>query len=165
MNIWIYIGIFVFKIIEDALGTLRIIVVSNGKKILGAVLQFIIALIWVVVTGTVITNVHEDPWKILFFALGSLVGSYFGSALEEKIALGNIVLMVEVEKQIARPLIGRLKKAHFKVNGVIENKDDKVLLMVSAPRKKAEEVTKIIRAFDDKAFIFTEKVKVVSPRL
>ena len=51
------------------------------------------------------------------------------------------------------------------VNGVIENKDDKVLLMVSAPRKKAEEVTKIIRAFDDKAFIFTEKVKVVSPRL
>ena len=87
--------------------------------------------------------------------MGSLVGSYFGSALEEKIALGNIVLMVEVDKQIAKSLIGRLKKSHFKVNGVMENKDDKVLLMVSAPRKKAEEVTKIIRAFDDKAFIFT----------
>lgn len=165
MNILIYTGIFIFKIIEDALGTLRIIVVSNGKKVLGAILQFVIALIWVIVTGTVITNVHEDPWKILFFALGSLVGSYFGSALEEKIALGNIVLMVEVDEKIAKILINRLKKSRFKVNGVMESKNDKVLLMVSAPRKKADKVTEIIRSFDAKAEILTEKVKVVSPTL
>ena len=33
MNILTYLGIFVFKIIEDALTTLRLIVVSNGKKV------------------------------------------------------------------------------------------------------------------------------------
>lgn len=165
MNLLIYAGIFIFKIIEDALGTLRIIVVSNGKKILGAILQFIIALIWVIVTGTVITNVHEDPWKILFFALGSLVGSYFGSALEEKIALGNIILMVEVNSNIVEILINRLKKSHFKINGIMDSKDNKVLLIVSSPRKKADKVIEIIRSFDEKAIILSEKVKVFSPNL
>ena len=32
MNILIYAGIFIFKAIEEALRTLHIIVVSNGKK-------------------------------------------------------------------------------------------------------------------------------------
>ena len=41
----VYAGIFIFKIIEDALGTLRIIVVSNGKKKLGAVLHFANAIV------------------------------------------------------------------------------------------------------------------------
>ena len=46
MNFVTYLLIFISKIIENALATLRLIVVANGKKILGAVLQFCIALVW-----------------------------------------------------------------------------------------------------------------------
>lgn len=80
----IYIAIFFSKILENALSTLRLIVVSNGKKKLGALLQGIIALIWIFVTGVVIININKDIFKIIFFCLGSLVGSYLGSILEEK---------------------------------------------------------------------------------
>ena len=52
MNILVYLAIFGFKIIEDALATLRLIVVSNGKKKLGAILQFVVTLIWIILTGT-----------------------------------------------------------------------------------------------------------------
>lgn len=165
MNIAIYVGIFICKIIEDALSTLRIIVVANGKKVVGAILQFIIALIWVVVTGTVITNIQEDPWKILFFALGSLVGSYIGSYIEEKIALGTNVFMVEVDDDVALKLIKEIKKFKFKVNSVKGSKDGKELLMITSPRKKTNDVINIIRSFDDKAVITSEKVKVVSPHI
>ena len=75
----IYIFIFISKIIENALATLRFIVVANGKKLLGAFLNGIIALIWIFVTGIVIINVKEDPIKIIMFCLGSIVGSYLGS--------------------------------------------------------------------------------------
>ena len=163
MNIVIYAGIFICKIIEDSLSTLRIIVVSNGKKVMGAILQFIIALIWVVVTGTVITNVQEDPWKILFFALGSLFGSYIGSYIEEKIALGNNVLMVEIDVNASKELIHELKRKKFKVNSVKSNKEGKALLMIACSRKKANDVTKIIRTFDDEVTILTEKVKIGNP--
>ena len=165
MSVAIYAGIFICKIIEDALSTLRIIVVANGKKVAGAILQFIIALIWVVVTGTVITNIQEDPWKILFFALGSLVGSYIGSYIEEKIALGTNVFMVEVEEGVVSQLIKKIKKQKFKVNSVKGSKEGKVLLMITSPRKKTNDVTKIIRSFDEEAVIISEKVKVVSPHI
>ena len=72
MVILIYAGIFIFKAIEEALRTLHIIVVANGKKWLGAIIQFFVAIIWLVVTGTVIVDIKKDPLKIFFYALGSL---------------------------------------------------------------------------------------------
>ena len=94
-NILIYILIFLSKIIENALATLRLIVVANGKKVLGAILQLCISLVWILVTGIVINNLTKDILKIVFFALGSLVGSYLGSFIEEKMALGyNLITCI-----------------------------------------------------------------------
>lgn len=154
----IYIGIFVFKIIEDALGTLRIIVVSNGKKKLGAFLQFLNALVWVLVTGTVITNINKDPLKIVFFALGSLVGSYVGSLLEEKIAMGTNVIMTETSQVNAERIKLQLRK--YKITDIKQN--NSTLIMVTCPRKKSEKVMAIIRNYDKDSEIITEKVKSFS---
>ena len=154
----IYMGIFIFKIIEDALGTLRIIVVSNGKKKLGALLQFLNALVWVLVTGTVITNVNEDPWKVVFFALGSLVGSYVGSLLEEKIAMGTNVIMAETSQVNAERIKLNLKK--YKITDIKQN--NSTLIMITCPRKKSEKVMDVIREYDKKCEIITEKVKSFS---
>lgn len=165
MSILIYVGIFIFKAIEEALRTLHIIVVSNGKKWLGAIVQFFVAIIWLVVTGTVIADIKEDPLKIFFYALGSLFGSYLGSALEEKIALGYVVLMVEVSDEVAKSLIARLKKSKFGIKSILGSKDGMQVLMITASRKKTDDVIKIIRSFDKDVEIVTEKVKLVKSRL
>lgn len=165
MNILIYAGIFIFKMIEEALRTLHIIVVSNGKKWLGAIVQFFVAIIWIVVTGTVIVGIKEDPLKVLFYALGSLIGSYLGSVLEEKIALGYVVLMVEVDDKLSKLIVKRLKKARYTINSVRGGQEDMEMLMITAPRKKTDDVIKIIRSFDENVEIVTEKVKIVASRL
>ena len=154
----VYAGIFIFKIIEDALGTLRIIVVSNGKKKLGAFLHFANAIVWVAVTGTVITNINEDPLKIVFFALGSLVGSYFGSFLEEKIALGTNIIMTETSNINAERIIINLPK--YKITKI--NQINKTLIMITCPRKKTSDVINLIKTIDKNCNIITEKVKSFS---
>ena len=45
MNIPLYSMIFISKVLENTFATLRLIVVANGKKLLGAILQLIVALI------------------------------------------------------------------------------------------------------------------------
>lgn len=165
MNILIYAGIFIFKAIEEALRTLHIIVVSNGKKWLGAIVQFFVAIIWLVVTGTVIVDIKEDPLKILFYALGSLFGSYLGSALEEKIALGYVVIMAEINNEVAKSLIVKLKKTRFEIKSVLGSKEGMQLLMITAKRKKTDEVIEIIRSFDEDVEIMTESIKLVKSRL
>ena len=89
----IYLAIIVSKILENMLSTLRLIVVANGKKKLGAILNGVIALIWILVTGIVIIDINKDLLKIIFFCAGSVIGSYLGSVVEERIALGTNTLM------------------------------------------------------------------------
>lgn len=163
MKLLVYLGIFLFKIIEEALRTLRIIVVANGKKILGAILQFFIALLWIIVTGIVIIDIKKDLIKILIYCIGSLIGSYIGSLIEEKLAMGTNIIMVEIEKEIADNLISILTTKKYKINVLKSNKDNYELLMITAARKNTQEVINIIKSFDEKANIITEKVKISKP--
>ncbi len=153
----IYIGIFVCKVIEDSLSTLRIIVVSNEKKIFGAILGFIIALIWVFVTGTVIIDLDKDPFKVIIFALGSLVGSYVGSVIEEKIALGTNLFIVKISNNKVQDIYKALKIAHYNVNIIAP-----CTLRITSKRKKTSNVTNIIYKYDKNAFIIAEKAKIIS---
>ena len=161
MNILIYMAIFVFKIIEDALATLRLIVVSNGKKKLGAILQFVVALIWIILTGTVLMGLQKDVFKAIAFAFGALFGSYLGSVLEEKMALGTNVFMVEVNNDKANNLIKVLKNENFRISKIKSGNDGKIILMITGARKQTNKVVSIIQKVDDKAIILSEKVKIV----
>lgn len=160
MNILVYLAIFGFKIIEDALATLRLIVVSNGKKKLGAILQFIVTLIWIILTGTVLMGLQKDIFKAIAFALGALFGSYLGSVLEEKIALGTNIFMVEINSDKATELINNLKKENFQISKIKSGNDGNIILMITGARKKTSKVVSIIRNTDKKAVILSEKVKI-----
>lgn len=78
-----YIIIFLFKFIENTLSTIRIIILSKGKKLLGAFLQGIVTLVWAISISMTIMDIN-DYKKILFFCLGAIIGSYAGSYIEEK---------------------------------------------------------------------------------
>lgn len=154
----LYIIIFVAKVIENAVGTLRLIVVSNGKKVLGAILQGIIAIIWICVTGVVVTNIMEDPFKIVAFSLGSIVGSYLGSILEEKIALGNNLLMIIIEQRNEATLTQKIREKNYAVT-VIDGKGkdtNRSILLVFLPRKCIKVITKLTKEIDNTSLIISE---------
>ena len=151
MNFLTYLGIFLFKILEDALATLRLIVVSNGKKTFGAILQFICTIIWVILSGSVLMNFMEDFFKVVSFSLGGFVGSYIGSFLEEKMALGTNLLIVKSKKEALLSIFSYYKYFSFSVDSYFFN-----ILVV--PRKKLKKIIKFIHFIDNEAFITCEKI-------
>lgn len=157
MNIVLYFGIFLFKIIEDALSTLRLIVVSNGKKVFGAILQFIVTIIWVILTGSVLINFMEDVYKIIAFSLGALVGSYLGSFLEEKIALGTNGFIIKLKKSKTNYLKEILRSKNISYMDL----NDEVSLITS-PRKMNKNIVKCVKKIDSNAIIVCGKVKSFS---
>ncbi|MBP3461260.1 MAG: hypothetical protein J6K21_02475 [Bacilli bacterium] len=150
----LYFLIFISKVIELCLSTLRLIVVANGKKLFGAILQLIIALVWVLVTGIVVTNITSDPIKIIFFALGSLVGSYIGSILEEKIALGDILINCISSNENLNDYI---KNLGYNTNNIKSDNENIILFII--PRKNKKNVINKIKNFDNNCLILSEKVK------
>lgn len=163
MQIVIYFTIFISKVIENSLATLRLIVVANGKKLLGAFLQFAIALVWVIVTGMVVVNLTKDPLKIIFFALGSFVGSYCGSLIEEKLAMGDSMLIGITKKDNEDILTSAIRDLGFAVTVLEGNgfKQTSSVLMIFVPRKKRNTVTRMIKNIDHKSMIVTEKIGIV----
>lgn len=144
-----YFLVFIFKIIEDALATLRLIVISNGRKLLGSILQFICTIIWIVLTGSVLIDFMDDFGKVIAFSIGSFFGSYLGCLIEEKIALGTNSFIIKYNSN--------LKKLLNDYNYVFLSND---LIMITAPRRKAKDVIKIVKKCDRNSFIISEKIKI-----
>ena len=59
-----YFLIFFNKVIENTLSTVRIIVIAKDKKLLGAILNGLISLVWIFSTSMVIHNLNKDFFKI-----------------------------------------------------------------------------------------------------
>jgi len=156
----IYIAIFVSKIIELALSTLRLIVVANGKKKLGAFLQGLIALVWIFATGMVIVDVDKDLLKIVFFCLGSIVGSYLGSVIEEKIALGSIILMCVVNEKYEQAVKDKLN--NYQITTISEKSNKLSILLIFLKRKEIKKISNIVKSIDKDAILISEKAKTVT---
>lgn len=146
-----YLFIFFSKIIENTLSTLRLIVVANGKKKLGAILNGIISFTWIFSTSIVIININKDILKIFFFCVGAIVGSYLGSVIEEKIALGNVILVCKVNRKYSNIICNKL---NYKI--IINDND---ILSIYLPRKDIRKVYKTIKRIDESCFVIGIKAK------
>lgn len=142
--------ILISKIVENTLSTLRLIVVSNGKKKIGAILNGIISLCWIFSASIIIININKDIFNIISFCLGAVIGSYLGSILEEKIALGCELLICYSNKN----LNNTISKIN---NNVLNIHKFNNTLLIYTKRKNIKRISKIIKSYDKKANILQIK--------
>ncbi len=157
MNITLYLFILIFKIVENALATLRVIVIANGRKLIGAILNLIMSIIWVITTGIVIVDINKDPIKIVMFALGTFIGSYMGSIIEEKLAMGNNMLLCVIDSHDLT-IINKIKELGLnviKTKGTEENQE-KYILFIMVKRKQIKKITNIIKRINKGAIVIEE---------
>lgn len=156
----IYLLIFISKIVENMLATLRLIVVANGKKKLGAILNGVVALVWIFVTSLVIINVNKDPIKIIIFCIGSIVGSYLGSLVEEKIAMGTNMLICIVNEMYEESV--KEKLIDYQITTLREKDKSYSILFIVMKRKETKKISKIIKEIDKNAILISEKIKTIN---
>ena len=98
MNIFLaVIYIFLLRLIDQTLGTLRALYVNKGRPGIGAVLGFIESAIWVLAISQVIKDL-DDPLLIIGYALGFAAGTISGSYIESSIAIGDVVVRIFLQK-------------------------------------------------------------------
>ena len=85
--------IFLLRLLDQTLGTLRMLYVNKGKPTFGAALGFIESAIWVVAISQVIKDL-DDPFLVVGYALGFASGTIVGSYIESSIAIGDVVIRI-----------------------------------------------------------------------
>ncbi len=98
MPIFYYIYIFLSRVLDVSLGTLRIIYLSRGKSKISAGIGFVEIAVYVVALGMVIETLQDHPLNVVIYALGFAAGNLVGGFIEEKIALGYVTVQVVTMK-------------------------------------------------------------------
>lgn len=154
--------IFLARVTDVSINTLRIMFMLNGKKKIAPILGFFEAFIWLLAIGQIFQNIN-NPMSYLAYAGGFGMGTFVGMTIEEKLALGRVLVRVITPSSMP-DLIDYMKEKNFRFTSVgAEGRFGKVnLLFTVMKRESLTEFIGKVRAFDDKAFYTIESVKRVS---
>lgn len=154
--------IFVAEVCVVTFGTLRIIFIARGQKIIAPILGFFEVFIWLLAITQVMQNL-SDWSSFIAFALGFTLGSYLGILIEQWLALGAVTVRVITHRD-ASDLIEHLRSAHFGVTCVDgDGATGKVqILMTVVKRKQLPEVIQLIETHHPGAFYAVDELQSAS---
>lgn len=85
--------IFISRILDVSINTVRIIFVMSGRKWVSSILGFFESIIWLLAIGQIFQNV-DNIVSYIAYPLGFAFGIYVGMVIEEKLALGKVVVRI-----------------------------------------------------------------------
>ncbi|MFA5624028.1 MAG: DUF5698 domain-containing protein [Bradymonadales bacterium] len=159
-SLWqLALSIFVLRICDVSLGTMKTISVVQGRIPLAFTLGFFEVLIWVSVIAQVISRLGEHPILAVAYAGGYAAGNAMGIIIERYVALGTSVVRFISQHQ------GHLVAKQLRENGQAvttfdgEGRDGHCLLIYAiCTRKDAEHVISIAKEIDPNIFYIVESV-------
>jgi uncharacterized protein YebE (UPF0316 family) len=154
--------IFCSRIIDVSIGTMRVIFVSKGYKLFAVVCGFFEVLVWVIAITQIMQNL-TNPLYYIAYAGGFATGNYVGMFIEEKIALGNILLRVITPNPLVE-LIQYLKDNNYGVTiidaeGAVGNVK---ILFTIVPRTELGIIVSFIKKVNPHAFYTIEDIRYVN---
>ncbi|MBT3261825.1 DUF2179 domain-containing protein [bacterium] len=162
--IWLIVPILIFiaRIINVSLGTLRIMFISSGQKKIAATIGFFEMLIWIITVGQIMQNLTNVLCYIAF-AAGFPFGNIIGMKIEQKLAIGSTIIQLITQKD-ATKLTSTLKKLNYGITTIdAQGTQGAVkLIYIIIKRTDIQKVTKIIHQFNPKAFYTIEEVKHIN---
>ena len=163
-SIYIFIPILicVARIIDVSLGTLRIIFVSKGFKVLAPILGFFEILIWLIAITHVMANLTN--WvNYIAYAVGFALGNFIGISIENQLSLGMVVLRI-ITKSDASKLIEVLRERGFGVT-VVEaagSSGPVHLVFMVVNRSSLASIVPYIKEFNPRAFYTVSDLRYVT---
>ena len=153
--------IFIARVVDVSMGTVRVIFISRGLKYLAPVVGFFEILIWLLAIGQIMKNL-SNPVCYVAYAGGFAMGNYVGIRIAEKLSLGVVLIRV-VSKKDASALVEFLKSESYgvtSVDGHGTSGEVKVVFTI-VPRRELRSVVDLIKKFNPQAFYSIEEVGFV----
>ncbi|RXE55402.1 hypothetical protein ABH15_11690 [Methanoculleus taiwanensis] len=152
-------AIFFARICDVTFGTMRIIFISRGMKLLAPILGFIEVFIWIVAIGQIFQNV-ANPINYFAYAAGFAAGNYVGMVVEERLAVGLTLVRI-ISQRDATNLIDYLRGSGYGVT-VIDAQGKQgpgKIIFTVIKRKNLPYVLDAIHQYNPKAFYAIEDVR------
>jgi uncharacterized protein YebE (UPF0316 family) len=151
-------GIFAARLVNMAIDTLRFMFTLRGKSFISWILGFIESVLFVVVIGSVLTNM-DNPLNIIGYAAGFATGNVVGMWIEKRLAIGFTHFSI-ISKEYSTQIADTLRSQGYGVTEIPARGRQASFMMLdcSVRRKQADEVEALILEVDPGAYITSEEV-------
>ena len=155
------IAIFCLRLLNNAMGTVRVIFLTYGRRLPAFVLAFIESLIFAYTASKVLTDLENIP-NLLAYAGGFAVGGYVGMYIEEKFVTGYVTVNI-IAKQGGHEIAMALRENSFGVTEMIgEGGNGKVIMLRAVLlRQHIGDVMDIAHGINPEAFVTIEEARAV----
>lgn len=150
--------IFLARICDVSINTIRIIYVLGGRRVTATMLGFFESFIWLMAIRQIFE--HLDNWiSYVAYPAGFAMGILVGMIIEERIAYGKVIVRIITRKDVGI-LIAFLNKNNFRYTKVDAQGPDghENLVFTVLDRERLEDLLYYLKEILPTAFYTVEKV-------
>ncbi|MCE5274114.1 MAG: DUF2179 domain-containing protein [Syntrophaceae bacterium] len=154
--------IFLARIGDVSLDTVRIIFISRNLKYYAAVIGFFEVMIWLLAIRQIFQNLG-NPVCFVAYAAGFATGNFVGIIIENKLSIGKVIMRI-IARECADDLVSFLRSAGYGITIIqAEGSTGPVRLIFSiVERQNLEHIVDMIKKYNPQAFYSIEDVRFVS---
>lgn len=159
---WVPAGIFLAEMCVVTIGTMRIIFIARGHRLLAPLLGFFEILIWLFAISQIMRNL-SDPWCFAAFAAGFTCGNFLGMFIERRLAMGMVIVRIFTNRDAAN-LMAELRGASMGytcVNGEGATGPVRIVMTV-VKRRQLPRLLELIDVCQPKAFYAVDELQTAS---
>lgn len=154
--------IFLARIMDVSIGTLRIMFVARGHKLIAPLFGFFEVLIWLAALTKIMQNL-SNPMTYFAYGMGFAAGTYIGITIEEKLAMGTCIIRI-ITRTKADQLVSALRSEGYGVTSLdaMGNGGKVAILYSIIKRADIPHFTELIQTYNPNAFYSIEDVRFVT---
>lgn len=154
--------IFFARITDVTIGTMRIVFITRGNRMVATLLGFCEVFVWLLIVSQVITNM-DNIFNFFAYAAGYASGNYIGLFVENKLAIGNLIVRI-ITQIPATQLINYFEAMDYRYTNIpAEGNTGAVnVLFTVIKRKDLPNIIEQVKTYNPQAVYTVEDVRAVS---
>lgn len=152
-------AIFIMRVLNYAVGTIRLVAISRGQRVLASVLAAFEALVFALVIAGVVQDL-ENVLNLAAYCLGASGGSWLGMVLEARLVKSYVIANV-FAAAAGQTLAETLRDAGYGVTATISEGRDGIVVTLRSVLNKRElpAFNKVVMQVAPDAFVAVEEAR------
>ncbi len=155
--------IFVARICDVSMETIRVIYISKGIKYLAPIIAFFEIVIWLLAMEVVMKDLSNVA-NFFAFAFGFAMGTYIGLIIEEKLSIGMVILRIITTEESNEEIISFMRSENFGITTMdaTGSRGNVKMILSLVNRADIPRITEHIQRTNPHAFFSIEDVRYVN---
>lgn len=162
---WVILPLLIFlaRICDVSMETIRVIYISRGIKFLAPIIAFFEIVIWLLAMEVVMKDLTNIA-NFLAFAFGFAMGTYVGLIIEEKLSIGMVILRIITTENSNNEIVSFMQSENYGITTLdaTGSRGNVNMILSLVNRTDVPRITEHIRATNPHAFFSLEDVRYVN---